>query len=82
LPPQCAELQRDPSNTARPYFSIAKASGSMVQDQKSYGLDEHQFTQLATEHAQRLYLNDRPDVAFLMKTNAEKPSGRSLKCRF
>jgi hypothetical protein len=45
-------------------YGIVALAKSMVQDQKSYGLDEHQFTQLATEHAQRVYLNDRPDVAF------------------
>jgi hypothetical protein len=45
-------------------YGIVALAKSMVQEQKSYGLDEHQFTQLATGHAQRLYPNDRPDVAF------------------
>ena len=45
-------------------FGVVALAKSMVQDQKSYGLDEPTFTQLATEHAQRLYPNDRPDVAF------------------
>jgi hypothetical protein len=45
-------------------YGIVALAKSMVQDQKSYGLDEHQFTQLATEHAQWVYPNDRPDSAF------------------
>jgi hypothetical protein len=45
-------------------YGIVALAKSMVKDQKSYGLDELSFTQLATEHAQRVYPNDRPDVAF------------------
>ena len=45
-------------------YGIVALAKSMVQDQKSYGLDELSFTRLATEHAQRLWSNDRPDVAF------------------
>jgi hypothetical protein len=51
------------SDVVKQYGIVALAK-SMVQDQKSYGLDEPTFTRLATEHAQRIYLNDRPDVAF------------------
>ena len=50
-------------NVVKQYGIVALAK-SMVQDQKAFGLDEHTFTQLATEHAQRVYPNDRPDVAF------------------
>jgi hypothetical protein len=45
-------------------YGIVALAKSMIQDQKSYGLDEPTFTRLATEHAQRIYPNDRPDVAF------------------
>jgi hypothetical protein len=54
------ELVRD---VVKQYGILALAK-SMIQDQKSYGLDEPSFTRLATEHAQRLYPNDRPDSAF------------------
>jgi hypothetical protein len=54
------ELVRD---VVKQYGIVALAK-SMVQDQKSYGLDELSFTRLATESASRLYPNDRPDSAF------------------
>ena len=58
-------------------YGIVALAKSMVQDQKSYGLDEHQFTQLATEHAQRLYSNDRPDVAFSKLYQSEESVRRA-----
>jgi hypothetical protein len=58
-------------------FGIVALAKSMVQDQKSYGLDEHTFTRLATEHAQRVYLNDRPDVAFSKLYQSEESVRRA-----
>ena len=58
-------------------YGVVALAKSMVQDQKSYGLDEHQFTQLATEHAQRVYLNDRPDVAFSKLYQSEESVRRA-----
>jgi hypothetical protein len=69
------ELVRD---VVKRYGVIALAK-SMVQDQKSYGLDEHQFTQLATEHAQRVYPNDRPDVAFSKLYQGEESVRRACQ---
>jgi hypothetical protein len=60
-------------------YGIVALAKSMVQDQKSYGLDEHQFTQLATEHAQRVYLNDRPDVAFSKLYQSEESVRRACQ---
>jgi hypothetical protein len=42
-------------------IAVAKA---IVDEGRSYGIDEHEFTKLATEHAQRLYPDKTPDVAF------------------
>lgn len=51
------------SNVVKQYGFVALAkSGS--RDQKSYGLDEPTCNRLATEDAQRIYPNDRSDVAF------------------
>jgi hypothetical protein len=60
-------------------YGIVALAKSMVQDQKSYGLDEHQFTQPATEHAQRVYLNDRPDVAFSKLYQSEESVRRACR---
>jgi hypothetical protein len=60
-------------------YGIVALAKSMVQDQKSYGLDEHQFTQLATEHAQRVYSNDRPDVAFSKLYQSEESVRRACQ---
>jgi hypothetical protein len=60
-------------------YGIVALAKSMVQDQKSYGLDEHQFTQLATGHAQRLYPNDRPDVAFSKLYQGEESVRRACQ---
>jgi hypothetical protein len=60
-------------------YGITALAKSMVQDQKSYGLDEHQFTQLATEHAQRVYPNDRPDVAFSKLYRGEESVRRACQ---
>jgi hypothetical protein len=70
------ELVRD---VVKQYGILALAK-SMVQDQKSYGLDEHTFTQLATEHAQGLYPSDRPDVAFSKLYQSEESIRRA--CNF
>jgi len=61
-------------------YGIVALAKSMVQDQKSYGLDEHQFTQLATEHAQRVYSNDRPDVSFSKLYQNEESVRRPALC--
>jgi hypothetical protein len=58
-------------------YGIVALAKSMVQDQKSYGLDEHTFTSLATEHAQRLYPNDRPDSAFSKLYQSEESVRRA-----
>jgi hypothetical protein len=58
-------------------FGIVALAKSMVQDQKAYGLDEHTFTSLATEHAQRVYPNDRPDVAFSKLYQSEESVRRA-----
>ena len=58
-------------------YGIVALAKSMVQDQKSYGLDEHTFTNLATEHAQRVYPNDRPDVAFSKLYQSEESVRRA-----
>jgi hypothetical protein len=60
-------------------YGIVALAKSMVQDQKSYGLDEHQFTQLATEHAQRVYPNDRPDSAFSKLYQSEESVRRACQ---
>jgi hypothetical protein len=60
-------------------YGIVALAKSMVQDQKSYGLDEHQFTQLATEHAQRVYPNDRPDAAFSKLYETEESVRRACQ---
>jgi hypothetical protein len=69
------ELVRD---VVKQYGLIAFCK-SMVQDQKSYGLDEHQFTRLATEHAQRVYPNDRPDTAFSKLYQSEESVRRACQ---
>jgi hypothetical protein len=63
-------------NVVKQYGIVALAK-SMVQDGKSYGLDEHTFTNLATEHAQRVYPNDRPDVAFSKLYQSEESVRRA-----
>jgi hypothetical protein len=60
-------------------YGIVALAKSMVQDQKSYGLDEPTFTRLATEHAQRVYLNDRPDVAFSKLYQSEESVRRACQ---
>jgi hypothetical protein len=60
-------------------YGIVALAKSMVQDQKSYGLDEYQFTQLATEHAQRVYPNDRPDSAFSKLYESEESVRRACQ---
>jgi hypothetical protein len=64
------------SSVVKQYGIVALAK-SMVQDQKAYGLDEHTFTQLATEHAARLYPNDRPDTAFAKLFESEESVRRA-----
>jgi hypothetical protein len=49
----------------------------MVKEQKAYGLDELSFTRLATEHAQRVYPNDRPDSAFSKLYQSEESVRRA-----
>jgi hypothetical protein len=68
-----AEFVRD---VVKQYGVVALAK-SMVQDQKSYGLDELSFTRLATEHAQRVYPNDRPDSAFSKLYQSEESVRRA-----
>jgi hypothetical protein len=63
-------------NVVKRYGIVALAK-SMVQEQKSYGLDEHQFTQLATDHARRIYPNDRPDSAFSKLYQSEEAVRRA-----
>ena len=58
---------------------VVALAKSMVQDQKSYGLDEFTFTRLATEHAQRIYSNDRPDVAFSKLYQSEESVRRACQ---
>jgi hypothetical protein len=60
-------------------FGIVALAKSMVQDQKSYGLDEHTFTRLATEHAQRVYPNFRPDSAFSKLYESEESVRRACQ---
>jgi hypothetical protein len=60
-------------------FGIVALAKSMVQHEKSYGLDEHTFTQLATEHASRLYPNDRPDSAFSKLYESEESVRRACQ---
>jgi hypothetical protein len=63
-------------NVVKQYGIVALAK-SMVQDQKSYGLDEPTFTRLGTEHAQRVYPKDRPDVAFSKLYQSEESVRRA-----
>jgi hypothetical protein len=58
-------------------YGIVALAKSMVQESKSYGLDEHEFTKLATQHAQRVYPNDRPDVAFSKLYQSEESVRRA-----
>jgi hypothetical protein len=60
-------------------YGIVALAKSMVKDQKAYGLDEHTFTQLATEHAARLYPNDRPDSAFSKLYESEESVRRAMQ---
>jgi hypothetical protein len=60
-------------------YGIVALAKSMVQDQKSYGLDESTFTRLATEHAQRIYPNDRPDSAFSKLYSSEESVRRACQ---
>jgi hypothetical protein len=60
-------------------YGIVALAKSMVKDQKAYGLDEHEFTKLATEHAQCLYPNDRPDVAFSKLYQSEESVRRACQ---
>src|ERR1700730_8626771 len=60
-------------------YGIVALAKSMVEDQKAYGLDEHTFTRLATDHAQRVYLNDRPDVAFSKLYQSEESVRRACQ---
>jgi hypothetical protein len=60
-------------------YGVVALAKSMVQDQKSYGLDEPTFTRLATEHAQRIYSNDRPDVAFSKLYQSEESVRRACQ---
>jgi hypothetical protein len=60
-------------------YGILALAKSMVQDQKSYGLDEPTFTRLATQHAQRIYPNDRPDVAFSKLYQGEESVRRACQ---
>ena len=60
-------------------YGIVALAKSMVQDQKSYGLDEFTFTNLATEHAQRVYPNDRPDSAFSKLYESEESVRRACQ---
>ena len=62
-------------------YGIVALAKSMVQEQKAFGLDEHTFTQLATEHAQRVYPNDRPDVAFSKLYQSEENVRRACGVR-
>jgi Arc/MetJ-type ribon-helix-helix transcriptional regulator len=66
------------SDVVKTYGIVALAK-SMVQDQKSYGLDEPSFTRLATEHASRLYPNDRPDSAFSKLYQSEESVRRACQ---
>jgi hypothetical protein len=61
-------------------YGIVALAKSMVKDEKSYGLDEPSFTALATEAAQRLYPNDRPDSAFSKLFESEESVRRA--CNF
>ena len=60
-------------------YGIVALAKSMIQDQKSYGLDESTFTRLATEHAQRVYPNDRPDSAFSKLYESEESVRRACQ---
>ena len=58
---------------------IVAVAKTMVDEQRAYGIDETKFTQLATEHAQRLYPNDRPDTAFAKLFSGNGPDGVVLR---
>lgn len=60
----------------RGIVAIAKA---MVDEQRAYGIDETRFTQLATEHAQRLYPDKMPDAAFAKLFSDTGPDGVVLR---
>jgi hypothetical protein len=55
---------------AEKLLAIGKSAGAiamakiLVDDDSAHGIDEHEYTQIVTEHAQRVYPNDRPDAAF------------------
>jgi len=58
---------------------IVAVAKTVVDEQRAYGIDETKFTQLATEHAQRLYPNDRPDTAFAKLFSGNGPDGVVLR---
>jgi hypothetical protein len=45
-------------------IGIAAVAKTIVSEQRSYGIDEHEFTKLATEEASRRWPGMRPDAAF------------------
>jgi hypothetical protein len=57
--------------------ALWRSQNRWLQDEKSYGLDEHSFVKLATEHAQRVYPNDRPDSAFSKLYQSEESVRRA-----
>jgi hypothetical protein len=59
---------------------ITAVAKQIIAGESSYGIDEHEFTRLATEHAQRVFPGDRPDVAFakLFADNSELRRAHSI----
>src|SRR5262249_34094321 len=65
--------------------AVVKAHGivavckQIIADGSGYGIDEAEFTRLATEHAQRVFPGDRPDVAFAKMFSANTEDGAALR---
>jgi hypothetical protein len=66
-------------------FALVKSAGivavakAIVDEGRSYGIDEHEFTRLATEHAQRAYPNMSADAAFAKVFSDNGPDGVMLR---
>jgi hypothetical protein len=77
-----AELEAERTEKLR---ALVKSAGivavakAIVDGQRAYGIDEPEFTRLATEHAQRLYPDKTLDAAFAKVFSDNGPDGVMLR---
>jgi hypothetical protein len=58
------------------FIAVAKA---MTDEGRTYGINEHEFTEFATEHAQRLYPDKTPAAAFAAAFTDGSADGLTLR---